>query len=109
MSVGRVSRPGLFLRMPDKSGEMTLTIAMLASVLGSLAAAAYAVAGAEPSPIVALFLSLGPLLAVILWLQGDAARTGVGSVLDLGYFLLLAWPFVIPVRVQNAGTLQTGD
>ena len=35
-------------------------------------------------------------MAVILWLQQDARRTGVGSVHDLGYFLLLAWPIVIP-------------
>ena len=41
-------------------------------------------------------LSFGPLLAVILWLQKDARRTGVGSVHDWGYFLLLAWPVVIP-------------
>jgi hypothetical protein len=75
---------------------MTLTVAMLASAFGSLVAAAYAVAGTDPSPIVALFLSVGPLWAIILWLQHDAARTGVGSVLDLGWFLLLAWPFIIP-------------
>lgn len=75
---------------------MTLTVATLASVFGSLAAGVYAVAGAEPSPVVALFLSFAPLFAIVLWLQGDAARTGVGAVHDLGYFLLLAWPFVIP-------------
>ena len=41
-------------------------------------------------------MSGGPLLAVILWLQKDARRTGVGAVQDWGYFLLLAWPIVIP-------------
>src|SRR5688500_8313043 len=82
--------------MPDKSGDITLTVAMLASAFGSLAAGLYAVAGTDPSHVVALFLSFAPLFAIVLWLQGDAARTGVGAVHDLGYFLLLAWPFVIP-------------
>lgn len=36
------------------------------------------------------------MLAVILWLQKDATRTGVGAVHDWGYFLLLGWPIVIP-------------
>lgn len=40
-------------------------------------------ADAEPSPIVVLFFSFAPLFAVILWLQGDAHRTGVGAVYDL--------------------------
>jgi GNAT superfamily N-acetyltransferase len=35
-------------------------------------------------------------LAVVFWLQKDARRTGVGAVLDLGYFVLTAWPVVIP-------------
>jgi hypothetical protein len=48
------------------------------------------------SPVIALFLSSGPLFAVIIWLQKDARRTGVGTVQDWGYFLLLAWPAVIP-------------
>jgi hypothetical protein len=52
--------------------------------------------GSEPSPAIALFLSSGPLLAVIIWLQKDAERTGVGTVQDWGHFLLLAWPVVIP-------------
>ena len=33
---------------------------------------------------------------MIIWLQKDARRTGVGTVQDWGYFLLLAWPVVIP-------------
>jgi hypothetical protein len=78
------------------SPDVTLTVAKLAALFCSLAAGVYAATQAEPSPIVALFLSGGPLLAVILWLQKDARRTGVGAVQDLGYFLLLAWPLVIP-------------
>ena len=62
----------------------------------SLVAAVYAPAQVEPSAPVTLFFSAAPTFAVLIWLQRDAARTGVGSVLDLGYFLLLASPIVIP-------------
>jgi len=78
------------------SNDISLRTAKVTAVFCALAAAVYGAAQAEPSPLVALFLSFGPLLAVILWLQKDARRTGVGSVLDLGYFLLAAWPIVIP-------------
>jgi hypothetical protein len=82
--------------MEKRSDDITLKVAKLAAVFCSLAAAAYAAAQAEPSPMVSLFLSGGPLLAVVLWLEKDARRTGVGAVQDWGYFLLLAWPVVIP-------------
>jgi hypothetical protein len=78
------------------STDVTLTVAKMASLVASIVAAVYAGARLEPSPVVGLFLSSGPAYAVILWLQKDAHRTGVGDVLDLGYFLLLAWPIVIP-------------
>jgi hypothetical protein len=78
------------------STDVTLTVAKLSAVFCSLAAAVYAATQVEPSPVVALLLAGGPLLAVILWLQKDAQRTGVGAVQDLGYFLMLAWPIVIP-------------
>jgi hypothetical protein len=82
--------------MEKQSDDVTLRVARLAALFASLAAALYAAALAEPSPVVSLFLSFGPLLAVVLWLQKDAQRTGVGAVQDWGYFLLLAWPVVIP-------------
>ena len=82
--------------MQERSDDIMLGIAKAAAVFSSLAAAAYTATESEASPMVALFLSFGPLLAVILWLQKDARRTGVGTVQDFGYFLLLAWPVVIP-------------
>jgi len=83
-------------RMEERTDDVTLRVAKLAALFCSLVAAAYAASQIEPSPVVALFLSGGPLVAVILWLQKDARRTGVGAVQDWGYFLLLAWPVVIP-------------
>jgi hypothetical protein len=82
--------------MQEHSDDITLNVAKLAAVFCSLAAAVYAATKGEPSSIVALFFSGGPLMAVILWLQKDARRTGVGAVQDWGYFLWLAWPVLIP-------------
>ena len=82
--------------MEERSNDITLRVAKLAALFASLVAAAYAASQIEPAPVVALFLSCGPLVAVILWLQKDARRTGIGAVQDWGYFLLLAWPVVIP-------------
>jgi hypothetical protein len=82
--------------MEEQSKDITLRVAKLTAVFCSLTAAVYAATQAEPSPAVALFLTTGPLVAVILWLQKDARRTGVGTVQDWGYFLWLAWPAVIP-------------
>ncbi len=83
-------------RTQERSNDITLNVAKLAALFSSLAAALYASTQSEPAPVVSWFLSSGPLLAVVLWLQKDARRTGVGAVQDLGYFLLLAWPVVIP-------------
>jgi hypothetical protein len=82
--------------MENVSDDITLKVAKLSALVCSLAAATYAAVQSEPSPIVAVFLSSGPLLAVLLWLQKDAQRTRIGAVQDWGYFLLLAWPIVIP-------------
>jgi hypothetical protein len=76
--------------------DVTLNVAKLAALFASLAAAVYTAIQAEPSPLIVLFLAWGPLIAVVLWLQKDAQRTGTGAVQDWGYFLLLAWPVVIP-------------
>ena len=99
--------------MEQTSNDVTLMVAKFAALFASLIAAAYATAQLEPSPFIALFLSGGPLFAVVLWLQKDARRTGVGSVQDLGYFLLLAWPVVIPwyafkTRGRSGWRLTTG-
>jgi hypothetical protein len=90
-----------FGSMKEQSNDLTLWVAKLTAVFCSLAAAVYAATQGESSPAVALFLSSGPLLAVIIWLQKDARRTGVGTVQDWGYFLWLAWPAVIPWYAFN--------
>lgn len=81
----------------EVSDDITLWTAKATAAVCSVAAAVYASVGVvDPSPVVDLALSGGPLIAVILWLQKDAHRTGVGAVQDWGLFLWFGWPFVIP-------------
>jgi hypothetical protein len=65
------------MTQPD---DVMLRVAKLAALACSIAAAIYAGVRTEPSPVGTLLLSGGPLLAVILWLQKDARRTGVGAI-----------------------------
>src|SRR5258708_2449501 len=76
--------------------DLTRRVARLVALSSSVIAALYVVTRAEPAPVVQLYVIFAPAVAVILWLQKDARRTKVGAVLDLGYFLWLAWPVVIP-------------
>lgn len=76
--------------------DTSLRTAILVAAFSASTAALYVLTGVEPAPLVAVFIGLSPAFCVILWLQKDAARTNVGSVLDLGYFLCLAWPVVLP-------------
>ena len=69
---------------------------MLAALFCTVMTAAYAALQMQPSALMSVLLTSSPTIVVILWLQKDARRTGVGAVQDLGYFLWLAWPFVIP-------------
>jgi polyferredoxin len=43
-----------------------------------------------------LLFTVGLLWAVGWWLRTDRRRRGVLSVYDLGFFLFLAWPIVMP-------------
>jgi hypothetical protein len=78
------------------SNDTTLRVAIYTTLFCSIATAVYVLAQLEPSPIVSLFLSLAPIVSVVLWLQKDALRTGVGAVQDWGMFVWFAWPVVIP-------------
>ena len=83
-------KTGAALAATGQSLRTAKITALFCAVVGAL----YAFAQVEPPPQVALFLLAGPAIAVIPWLQRDAARTG--SVHDLGFLLWLSWPVVIP-------------
>jgi hypothetical protein len=73
-----------------------LGIAIATTVFCSLGCALYVLGRTEPVPAVQLFLTVGPLMAVILWLHQDARRRGVGAVQDFGFLLWIFWPVGIP-------------
>ena len=76
--------------------EYRLRTVWLTGLCCAVAAALYALAEVEPSPIVNLFFILLPLVAVLLWLERDASRTGIGAVHDFGFLMWLTWPVAIP-------------
>lgn len=82
--------------MSEAFRDTTLRVAIATAVFCSMTAAVYTLAEVEPSPPVLTFLTVGPPIAVILWLQKDAQRTRIGRVLDFGLFAWIAWPLVIP-------------
>ena len=82
--------------MTSESRDTTLRVAIYTSVVCSVAAAIYTLADLEPSPVIALAFMFAPLITVILWLQKDAQRTGIGGLLDWGLFIWFFWPVVVP-------------
>jgi hypothetical protein len=59
---------------------------------------------------VTVIFAIGILWAVGWWLRTDSRRRGVLSVYDLGFFLYLAWPVVMPyylVKTRGAKGLLT--
>src|SRR5262245_43175871 len=56
----------------------------------------YVETDAVPAPVMAWLLIAGPTLMVILWICQDARQRRVAAVTDLGFLLLVFWPFAIP-------------
>src|SRR6266446_1080062 len=50
----------------------------------------------EPPGALILFHWLGLLWIVGWWLRTDSRKRGVAAVYDLGFFLYIAWPVVMP-------------
>ena len=78
------------------AADAGLRRARITALVCSLTAVVYGMASVDPSPAVVLLTSFAPVITVIMWLQTDAHRTGVGAVHDFGFFLWLAWPVLIP-------------
>ena len=76
--------------------DTTLRVAILTSLACGIAGAVYTLAGIEPAPIMTLVLTFASPILVILWLQKDADRRGIGLVLDFGLFVWIAWPVILP-------------
>ena len=56
----------------------------------------YGILSIEPRPFVRLVVAVAPLVAAISWLRADARARRVELVHDMGLFLWLAWPALLP-------------
>lgn len=50
----------------------------------------------EPPPAFTLIDTVGLLWIVGWWLLTDSRKRGVALVYDIGFFLSIAWPFIMP-------------
>lgn len=53
-----------------------------------------------------LISRLGIAWTVWWWLRNDSRRLGIGWILDLGFFLYLAWPFILPYHLFKTRGLK---
>ena len=50
----------------------------------------------DPPPAFTLIYALALLWIIGWWLRRDSRKHGVPWVYDMGFFLVIAWPFIIP-------------
>ena len=82
--------------VPELTGDLRMRLAQWTALVCALTAGLYTVAGVAPHSFVNLILSVGPTMAVVLWLERDVRRTGIGAVHDVGLFLMVGWWIAIP-------------
>ena len=56
----------------------------------------YEFLGISPNAFIMVFIVFGPLIAAISWVHADARARHVPLVHDMGLFLWLAWPALLP-------------
>ena len=50
----------------------------------------------EPPPAYTLLYALALLWIIGWWLRTDSRKRGIAWVYDMGLFLIIAWPFIMP-------------
>ena len=76
--------------------QAPLTNPLIVAGTATAFAAAYAIMGTEPGPLVRLFVDFGPVIALISWTIADRRQSDLASVYDWGFFQCIAWPVLIP-------------
>jgi hypothetical protein len=77
-------------------GTASLRALLITSGVCAAIAALYALARLPENSLVILVTTLAPIVAAANWIRADARARNIGLVHDLGFFLLIAWPVVIP-------------
>lgn len=67
--------------------------------VGQAGAGFYWAVEAGPSPAFTILYALGFLWGVGWWLRRDSRRRGVKWVMDMGMFLYVAWPLIMPYHL----------
>src|ERR1041384_4901395 len=65
-------------------------------IITELANGIYSARGIEPPGIYYLLYPIGFLWVIGWWLMRDSRKRGVRWVFDMGFFLYIAWPFIMP-------------
>ena len=65
-------------------------------IITQLANGLYTAGNAEPPAIYYLLYPIGFLWVIGWWLMRDSRNRGVRWVFDMGLFLYIAWPFIMP-------------
>ncbi len=94
---GRVDTPGAqHMNAAPRLGTASLRPLLVTSGVCAAIAALYALPPLPENPLVIIITTLAPMVAAANWIRPDARARRVGLVHDLGFFLLIAWPVVIP-------------
>ncbi len=75
-------------------------------ILTSMALGSYRARGVEAPDAFAVILPLGYLWIVGWWLLTDSRERGVAWPWDLGLFLHIAWPFIMPYYLLKTRGLR---
>lgn len=65
-------------------------------ILAQIAHGIYSASGFEQPPAFTLMYSAGFLWIIGWWLLTDSRKRGIAWVYDIGFFLSIAWPFIMP-------------
>jgi hypothetical protein len=77
-------------------GTASLRPLLVTSGICAAIAALYALPPLPGNALVVIVTRLAPMVAAANWIRSDARARKIGLVHDLGFFLLIAWPVVIP-------------
>ena len=88
----REAAPGVMLLRTQASLGPAVIVAASATAF----AAAYALLGTDPQPLVGLYIRFGPPLSLISWSKADLRGTELAAIYDWGFLQCMSWPVLIP-------------
>jgi len=62
----------------------------------------YIAGGLEPPALFTLMYAAGLIWILGWWMRDDSKRRGMNWIFDMGFFLLLAWPIVLPYHLLKS-------